>query len=800
MNYSRVKYLACMIILLASVSSRAQLKGELLNGAEVVSNEVLVKFNHSTHLTGALLEQAEARSLAEIAGTSDIDESRLIGGIPVHRLHSRSRNVAELIQQIRSRSDVEYVEPNFVIRINRTPNDPSFSSLYGLQKISAPSAWEKNIGNASVTLGVIDSGIDYTHPDLVGNVWSAPALFLVRIGGVNITCPAGTHGFNAIVNSCDPFDDNGHGTHVSGTIGATGNNGVGVVGVNWTTSIMASKFLDSTGAGSTTGAINAIEFVVQANMASQSPNVRVLSNSWGGGPFSQALLDEINRAGGNNMLFVAAAGNSGTNNDTTPEYPASFNTQYVIAVAATDSNDQLASFSNFGHTTVHLGAPGVGILSTFPGATYQFLDGTSMATPHVSGAAALILSACNLDTLTLKSTILNTVDPDSALVGKTITGGRLNVNRALRSCLSPLKSYTLSSANAEVASLDTNQHVRQFAWNGSTWANQDLTANAGTGTPLAAADSGLSSFSLNSSNANINYVGANQHVYQLAWPGPPSNWISQDLTSMSGGFTNLAAPGTSLFSYSLGSLNAEVVYLGTDQHVKQLAWNNSPWVSQDLSASAGASTPLAMAGSALTAYSVGPSNVQVVYEGTNQHVYQLAWACCSPWVSQDLSNFSGTLAPLAAPGSALTSYSLGSNNAQVVYLGADQHVYQLVWIPGSTWVSQDLTNFSGTLAPLAAPGSSLANYSVGPNNAQVVYLGTNQHVYQLVWIPGSTWISQDLTALSSGPPAASGSALSTYTLGNNNAEVVFMGANHHIYQLLWNGSTWISQDLTVLAP
>lgn len=799
MTYSRVKYLVCLIVLLSSVSSSAQLKAELFNGTEVVSGEVLVKFNHSTHLAGVLLDQAEARSLAEIAVGSDISESRLIGGIPVHLLHSRSRNVAELVQQIRSRSDVEYVEPNFVIRVNRIPNDPSFSSLYGLQKISAPSAWEKNTGNASVTVGVIDSGIDYTHPDLVGNVWSAPALFTVRIGGVNINCAAGTHGFNAIINSCDPFDDNGHGTHVSGTIGATGNNGVGVVGVNWTTSIMASKFLDSTGAGSTAGAINAIEFVVQANLASQSPNVRVLSNSWGGGPFSQSLLDEINRAGGNNMLFVAAAGNSGTNNDTNPQYPASFNTQYVVAVAATDSNDQLASFSNFGPTTVHLGAPGVGILSTFPGATYQSLDGTSMATPHVSGAAALILSACNLDTLTVKSTILNTVDPDSALVGKTITRGRLNVNRALRSCLSPLKSYTLGGTNAEVVSLDTNQHVRQFAWNGSTWVNQDLTASAGTGTPLAATDSGLSNFSLGSTNAEINYVGANQHVYQLAWPGPPSNWISQDLTSISGG-TNLAAPGTSLFSYSLGSLNAEVVYLGTDQHVKQLAWNNGPWVSQDLSAIAGASTPLATPGSALTAYSVGPSNVQVVYEGTNQHVYQLAWASGSNWVSQDLSNFSGTLAPLAAPGSALTSYSLGGNNAQVVYLGADQHVYQLVWIPGSTWVSQDLTNFSGTLAPLAAPGSALTNYSVGPNNEQVVYLGTNQHVYQLAWVPGVTWVSQDLTALSGGPPAASGSSLSTYTLGSTNAEVIFMGANHHIYQLVWNGSTWISQDLTALAP
>src|SRR4029077_6707311 len=356
------------------------------NGNEVVANEILVKFNHSSSLKGLALAQAENRSIAQMTTNYDISEAHGIGGIGVYLLHSRSVNSTSLLQGIKGRSDVAYAEPNFIQREIRQPNDPFFvnGSLYGMTKISAPQAWDLSIGNNTTLIGVIDTGIDYTHPDLAANVWGAPSSFTVTIGGVQITCPAGSHGFNAIVNSCDPLDDNEHGTHVSGTIGAVGNNGVGVTGVNWSTQIIAGKFLDASGQGSTSNAINAIEFMVQTKARFSAANIRVLSNSWGGGPFSQALLDEINRAGSNNMLFVAAAGNSGTNNDTTPEYPASYSATNIIAVAATDSSDLLASFSNFGPGSVHLGAPGVGILSTVPGGGYAQLDGTSMATPHVS--------------------------------------------------------------------------------------------------------------------------------------------------------------------------------------------------------------------------------------------------------------------------------------------------------------------------------------------------------------------------------------------------------------------------------
>jgi subtilisin family serine protease len=201
---------------------------------------------------------------------------------------------------------------------------------------------------------------------------------------------------------------------------------------------MALKFLDATGTGTTSDAINAIEFAIQAKSAfaaGAAANVRVLSNSWGGGGFSQGLLDEVNKANSDGMLFVAAAGNSASNNDVTPSYPASLTAPNVLAVAATNNADQLASFSNFG-TSVQLAAPGVDILSTTIGNGYQFFSGTSMATPHVSGAAALVLSRCALSVTALKAALVNNVDVIPSLNEHVGTSGRLNIDRALRSCAS----------------------------------------------------------------------------------------------------------------------------------------------------------------------------------------------------------------------------------------------------------------------------------------------------------------------------------------------------------------------------
>ena len=529
--------------LLAVVQTSAQKsptsKTAVVDGHPVIPGEVLVKFR----------SQPTQAELDVLHGQLDADQDQQVGTIGVHRFHSRSINENALLAFLRTHPAVAYAEPNYVLTATQVPNDPYFPQLWAMQNANQPgadigavSAWDVSTGASSVVVGVIDTGIDYTHQDLAANVWSAPTSFTVTVGGVKVTCAAGTHGFNALTMTCDPMDDNNHGTHVSGTIGAAGNNGVGVVGVNWTTSIIGAKFLNASGSGSTADAVNAIDFVIktkQAFASSNAANVRVLSNSWGGTGFSQALLDEIKLANTNNILFVAAAGNNGTNNDTTPFYPASFNASNVIAVAATDYTDHMASFSNYGKS-VPLGAPGVSIVSTTIGNTYSSFSGTSMATPHVSGAAALVLSHCNLDTAGVKNTLLTSVDVLPSLVGYTSTGGRLNVNTAIHNCAAapivvPAAPTGLTSAagSAQVSlSWQASSGATSYNVKRGTGSGAETTVASGlttTGYVDNAVTNGVTYFYVVSAasaageSTNSNEVSATPTAPVTVAPGAPAN-------------------------------------------------------------------------------------------------------------------------------------------------------------------------------------------------------------------------------------------------------------------------------------
>ena len=412
--------------------------------------EVLVKFKGGSDFSRLAGTNAFAgASLIETLGDLSWVRIKLPEGMSVEKAITRYKNSGE----------VEAVQPNFYYHLLATPNDPQFPSagMYGLSKISAPAAWDLTTGSSAVVVADIDTGLRYTHEDIAPNAWKNPGE--IPNNGIDDDGNGFVddyYGYDFFYNTSDPLDQNGHGTHTAGTIGATGNNGIGVSGVNWNVKLMAIKIYSPTGTDTTSSMlVNAYNYV--RLMKTRGINIRVTNNSYGdcgeACGYDQATKDALDAMGNAGILNVFAAGNDNQNIDSfpygttpSPGYPAKYNSPSIIAVAASTSTDAKSSFSNYGVTSIDLAAPGSGVYSTYnsSNSSYATLSGTSMATPHVAGSAAL-LSAYNpnLSVASLKATLMNTVDPIAAYNGLIKTGGRLNVARALQN--QTVCSFTLSN-------------------------------------------------------------------------------------------------------------------------------------------------------------------------------------------------------------------------------------------------------------------------------------------------------------------------------------------------------------------
>lgn len=459
-------------------------------------------------------------------------------GFGTYQVSLTAGSVDSAVSTFASLPGVVTAEPDFRVGVSLIPNDTSFGSLWGLHNtgqsggvvdadIDAPEAWDTARGTGLTAVGVIDTGIDYRHPDLYRNIWinqaeiptaiasaltdtDADGLITfydlnqsINIGPGKITDlnangyidagdlltntsgweNGGDNGGNGYIddligwdfvnNDNDPFDDNNHGTHVAGTIGGVGNNGVGVAGVAWRTRMAALKFLSASGSGSISAATAAVNY---ANGA----GIKITSNSWGGGGFSSAMQTAITNHRNNGGVFIAAAGNSTTNNDVTPHYPSSYTVDNVVAVASTTRLDAISSFSSYGLTSVDLGAPGSSILSTTPNNTYSTFSGTSMATPHVSGAIAVVWDANpSLTYAQVIARILQNTRPIAALSGLTVTGGVLNLQAALSTSPPPppFNSGPRVTTSAFSGTTSSNFNKVRFTFNEAVNASSFTTAD-----------------------------------------------------------------------------------------------------------------------------------------------------------------------------------------------------------------------------------------------------------------------------------------------------------------------------------
>jgi uncharacterized delta-60 repeat protein len=510
----------------SGVNSFEQSRHSRKKPVEFIPDELIVKFKPRVE---GETEAKKAKRHADLHSRRGSKKIREFKKFDMDKVKIRTGlTVEQAISEYKTDPDVEYAEPNFIYHANVVPDDHLFDKLWGMTRIKAPQAWDRTTGSNDVVVAIIDTGVDYNHPDLAANMW----VNTVELNGTPGVDNDGNgiigdiHGMNAIDGSGDPMDDHFHGTHVAGTIGAVSNNTIGVAGVNWNIKIIACKFLDSTGSGSTSDALECMQYLKK--LKDSGVNLVAINNSWGGGGYSSALDYAI--AAMPDVLFIAAAGNETNNNDTNPHYPSNYNQPNVISVAALAQDEKLAYFSNFGKETVHVTAPGVNIASTYPLAlaadpnnAYVYLSGTSMATPHVTGLAALLKAQDpGRDWRAIKNLLYSSGEAVGTLADKSLTGRLINADTATNCTDSPLFKLLQYPKNVVPG---VTQTIRVMSLNCAAAAGP-VTMNIEGFGPIVLTDDGLNGDTL-----------ANDGIFSGRWTPPDYTAREMTVTAPTGSTT-----------------------------------------------------------------------------------------------------------------------------------------------------------------------------------------------------------------------------------------------------------------------
>lgn len=594
-------------------------------------------------------------------------------------------SLADALSFYKNLDSVLQAQPNFIYRVLATPNDPRYGELYGLTKIQAPTAWNTTTGSTNVVVAIIDTGVLYTHEDLAPNMWRNPG----EIPGNNLDDDNNgyrddVHGIDVANRDSDPVDDFDHGTHVAGTIGAAGNNGLGVAGINWSVSIMAVKLHNVNGSATSSGAIECFQYVTM--MKNRGVNIRVTNNSWGGAPeaagYDQALKDAIDAAGNAGILNVFAAGNSNSNNDLAPFYPASYNSPSILAVASSTDTDNRSGFSNYGAASVDLAAPGSSILSAIiyqPG--YGYKSGTSMASPHAAGAAALVAASNpQLSNLSLKATLINTADALPQWTGVVRAGGRLNVARAIAT--PTVCNFTLDHLSQSFGAGGGTDNVNITAASSCDWA---AVSNASW--------IDITSFDTGSGNGAVSYS-----VEPNTSSAPRAGTIT-----IAGRTFNVSQSASSGCSYSLNPLSrnfsasggAGSVGVTTQAGCSWTAVSNDSWIS----ITAGA----AGSGDGSVSYSVGINTSGVTRTGS--------------------ITIAGQTHSVIQSGASACSFSLAPTSASFAASGGAGSV-SVMTQAGCAWTAVSNAGFITITAGASGAGSGTVNYTVSANSSSSIRTGT----------------------------------------------------------------------------